>query len=131
MFRSLATLFVALLAALLLTAIPRITPLAPPDPFTATDYAAMVIVLLGALAAGRSWYYFELYLTYGLFGTLIFVPAYVFSDSAQARYRGDVPGVEPLEAILRDAALGTIAAVTASLTCMFLGRWANRHVAGR
>lgn len=127
MFRSLATLFVALLAALLLTAIPRITPLAP-DPFTATDYAAMVIVLLGALAAGRSWYYFELYLTYGLFGTLIFVPAYVFSESAQARYRGEVPGVEPLEAILRDAALGTIAAVISSLTCMFLGRWAHRRV---
>lgn len=128
MFRSLASLFVALLAALLLTAIPRLTPVASPDPFTPTDYAAMVVLALGALVAGRSWYYFELYLTYGLFGTLIFVPAYVFSDSAQARYRGEVPGVDPLEAILRDAALGTITAVTASLTCMFLGRWAHRRV---
>jgi hypothetical protein len=120
----------ALVALLTIAGLPRIAPSSGPGPgaLVTADYVIMCGVPIGAFAAGRHWYRYELFLLYGGFGLALFVPAFLADRNNHNKiYTTNTADHAAIDAILHDTAAWTIAMVAMAVACMFIGRWARRR----
>lgn len=117
MVRSIGKLFVSFLVIGLFTlSIPRVTP---PGGLVGFDFLLMCSLPIGAYSAGKHWHNDPVFLLYGAFGTLTFVPGYLADGRLGLRF------AHGYSTIAGEFVAWTVGVLCVSMVCNLAGKAAN------